>query len=335
VSATVSTPLGPLPAIGPSAIAMGVFDGVHLGHRALVDATRRAAERAGATGVALVFDPHPEEVVRPGSAVPRLAPPERNVEELRLAGVEPIPIRFDDRLRNMAPEEFLAALRPALVPRVVVMTPDAAFGRGRSGTPERVGAIGAELGFALELADALERDGAPISSRRSRDQLAAGHVAEASAMLGRPPEMTGTVVHGDGRGRELGFPTANLRFDYRPALPALGIYVGWSRSPARGVAAAQPALVSVGVRPTFHEAGRVLVEAHLLDWDGDLYGAQLRVELGSRLRDERRFDGADALVAQMRRDEAQARTWLAGRRDANGRKADDGERAGSLVDSAG
>jgi riboflavin kinase/FMN adenylyltransferase len=334
VKATLPTPVGPLPAIGPAAIAMGVFDGVHLGHRALVEAARRAAERVGATGVALVFDPHPQEVVRPGSAVPRLAPLERNLEELRLAGVQPVPIRFDDRLRNMTPEEFLAGLGPAIVPRVVVMTPDAAFGRGRSGTPERVRVIGAEAGFGLELTSVLERDGAPISSSRIRERLAAGDVDEASAMLGRPPELIGTVIHGDGRGRELGFPTANLRFGYRPALPALGIYVGWCHSPERGVTAPQPSLVSVGVRPTFHEAGGVLVEAHLLDWDGDLYGAELRVELGSRLREERRFDGAQALVAQMRRDEAEARAWLAGHHAASGRKADDGEREGSLVDSA-
>lgn len=328
---TVGTPLGPLPAIGEAAIALGVFDGVHLGHRVLLEATQRAAERVGATPVALVFDPHPEEVVRPGTVVPRLAPLARNLEAIGSIGVQPASVRFDDRLRSMMPDEFLGGLAPAIVPRVVVMTPEAAFGRARSGTPERVRAIGEQLGFGLELTDVLERDGAPISSSRIRGRLAAGDVEEAAAMLGRPPEMTGTVVHGDGRGRQLGFPTANLRFDYLPALPALGVYVGWCRGDARVLAAPQPSLVSVGVRPTFHETGRVLVEAHLLDWDGDLYGAQLRVQLGRRLREERRFDGAEALIAQMRRDEAAARAWLGRRHDPSGRKADDGERSASLV----
>ncbi len=137
-------------------------------------------------------------------------------------------------------------------------------------------------------------------------------MGEAAALLGSPPLLRGTVVEGDHRGRELGFPTANLAFDYTPALPALGIYLGHVAVPERSVGPRHPALVSVGVRPTFHDDGRVLVEVYLLDWDGDLYDATLTVELAQRLREERRFASVEALVEQMRADEADARRLLDG-----------------------
>ncbi|HEX2220938.1 MAG TPA: riboflavin biosynthesis protein RibF [Candidatus Limnocylindria bacterium] len=335
MTTALETGVGELRALGPAAIAMGVFDGVHLGHRALLVATREAAGRNAAAPVALVFDPHPDEVVRPGVSVARLAPLPRNLDEIERAGVHAVPVHFDERLRTMAPEEFLDALRPALVASALVMTPDTAFGRGRSGTPERMRSLGAERGFSVELTELVLHGGAPISSSRIRRHLADGDLAEATAMLGRRPELVGTVIHGDGRGRQLCFPTANLAFDYVPALPALGIYLGFCGAPGRGLPAARPALVSVGVRPTFHREGRVLVEAYVLDWDGDLYGADLRVEIGERLREERRFDSVDALVEQMRRDEAEARRRLAFGSGAGERKADDGGRQASLVDSPG
>jgi riboflavin kinase/FMN adenylyltransferase len=139
-------------------------------------------------------------------------------------------------------------------------------------------------------------------------------VEAATELLGAPPVLRGTVVAGDRRGRELGFPTANLAFEYHPQLPRLGIYLGAVSVPERGVGPGHPALVSVGVRPTFHDDGQVLVEVYLLDWDGDLYGAELSVELRARLRDERRFESVEALVTQMRADEAEARRRLAARR---------------------
>ena len=152
--------------------------------------------------------------------------------------------------------------------------------------------------------------GEPVSSSRIRTVLADGEVGEAIALIGSPPLLRGTVVEGDHRGRELGFPTANLAFDYAPALPALGIYLGHVAVPERSVGPGHPALVSVGVRPTFHDDGRVLVEVYLLDWDGDLYDAALTVELAERLREERRFASVEALVEQMRADEADARRRL-------------------------
>ncbi|HEX7226010.1 MAG TPA: riboflavin kinase [Candidatus Limnocylindria bacterium] len=300
-----------LPAIGPAVVTLGVFDGVHLGHRALVGATRAAAGERGARAVAIVFTPHPDEVIRPGTIVQRLLPPSETVRRLAAAGADDVvELRFDDDLRAMEPDAFLTALGPALDLRGVVMTPESAFGRARAGTLERVAEIGASEGFDAIAVDPVRHDGAPVSSSRIRSALAAGDIAEAAAMLAAPPLLRGTVIHGDRRGRELGFPTANLAFDYAAALPALGIYVGRVGVAGRGVPARHPALVSVGVRPTFHDDGNVLVEVYLLDWEGDLYDATMTLELETHLREERRFATVEALVTQMRADELEARRHL-------------------------
>jgi riboflavin kinase/FMN adenylyltransferase len=303
------TSLADLPPIGPAALTMGVFDGVHRGHRVLLAATREAAGQD--SSVALVFDPHPDELLRPGIRVPRLAPLAVNLRRITGLGVDhALPLRFDEALRALSPEEFLEALAPSIELRALAMTPESAFGKGRAGTLERMRQLGSERGFSVASVAPLAVDEAPVSSSRIRIALAEGDVEAASRMLGHPGYLEGTVVRGDRRGRELGFPTANLEFDYLPALPALGIYLGTVSVPDRQVGPAHPALVSVGVRPTFHEHGRVLVEVYLLDWDGDLYGTRLHVELLERLREERRFDGVDALIRQMNLDEADARRRL-------------------------
>jgi riboflavin kinase/FMN adenylyltransferase len=304
--------LGDLPTIGPAVVTLGAFDGVHLGHRHLIAATAASARERNASSVALVFSPHPDEVVRPGRVVERLLPPEVTLERLAEAGADhAIEIRFDEPLRSMEPEAFLGALGPALELRAVTMTPDSAFGRGRSGTLERVAEIGATEGFDAVEVEPLLVDGAPVSSSRIRDLLTRGEIPGAADLLGAAPLLRGRVVHGDRRGHELGFPTANLSFAYTPALPALGIYLGRVAVPERGVGPGHPALVSVGVRPTFHDDGRILVEAYLLDWDGDLYETVLDLELDARLREERRFNAVDELVEQMRADETEARRRFA------------------------
>jgi riboflavin kinase / FMN adenylyltransferase len=300
-----------VPDIGPAVVTLGVFDGVHLGHRHLIDATARAARDRIASAVPVVFEPHPDEVIRPGTRVARLLPPAITRERLAAAGADHVVlVAFDDELRALPPEAFLAALAPGIELRGVAMTPDAAFGHRRAGTLERVAEIGADAGFDAIQVEPLLVDGEPVSSSRIRALLAEGEVVKATELLASPPLLRGTVVEGDHRGRELGFPTANLAFDYTPALPALGIYLGHVAVPERGVGPGHPALVSVGVRPTFHDDGRVLVEAYLLDWDGDLYDAVLTVELDARLREERRFASVQALVAQMQADEAEARRML-------------------------
>jgi riboflavin kinase/FMN adenylyltransferase len=298
-----------LPRIGPAALTMGVFDGVHRGHAALLEATRAAA--GADSSVALVFDPHPDELLRPGVRVPRLAPLPANLQRITALGIDhALPLRFDEAVRSLPPEAFLEALAPSIELRALVMTPESAFGKGRAGTLARMRELGAERGFSVVAVDPLVIGRAPVSSSRIRTALADGEVEAAGDLLGHPAHLEGTVVPGDRRGHELGFPTANLEFDYLPALPALGIYLGTVAVPERGVEPGHPALVSVGVRPTFHEHGRVLVEVYLLDWDGDLYGTRLNVELLERLREERRFDGVEALVTQMTLDEADARRRL-------------------------
>lgn len=296
-----------LPDIGPAVITLGVFDGVHMGHRRVVQETERAAREGGVSSVALVFSPHPDEVLRPGTPVERLLPPDETLARLASAGIDhPLEIRFDDGLRAMEPEAFLTALAPSIDVRGITMTAGSAFGRARAGTPERVARIGAESGFDVIPVEPLFVSGEPVSSSRIRRILGTGDVELAARLLDALPLLRGTVVPGDRRGRELGFPTANLAFEYTPALPELGIYLGYVTAEGRGVAPRHPALVSVGVRPTFHDDGRVLVEAFLLDWDGDLYGATLDVELVARLREERRFESVEDLIVQMRADEAEA-----------------------------
>jgi riboflavin kinase/FMN adenylyltransferase len=301
-----------LPDVGAAVVVLGVFDGVHLGHRHLVERTIAAARERRSAAVALTFVPPPQEVIRPGTRVPRLLPPAMTLERLRATGLDHVlELPFDEAIRSLAPDDFLDALAPSLIVRGVAMTPDSAFGRDRAGTPDRVAQIAATRGFDLIRVNPLLVEGAPVSSTRVRAVLAAGNVEEALKLLAAPPLLRGSVVHGDRRGRELGFPTANLAFDYEPALPALGIYLGRVAVPERGVGPDHPALVSVGVRPTFHDEGRTLVEVYLLDWDGDLYDASLTVELTSRLRDELRFASVDELVEQMRADETEARRRLA------------------------
>jgi riboflavin kinase/FMN adenylyltransferase len=290
-------------AMGSVALTLGVFDGVHRGHRALLSAAREAAAARGARPVALVFDPPPIVVIRPGFAVDRLSPLGETLDLVRQAGVHPIAVRFDEAVRELPPEVFLDRLGPAVRVVAVAMTPDSAFGRDRSGTPARLAEAGTSRGFDV-VAVAPETDDGTISSSRIRRALSEGSLAEATRLLGRRPALTGRVVRGEGRGRELGYPTANLAFAYRPALPVIGIYAG--------VVGTTGALVSVGRRPTFHESGEVVVEVHLLDHDGDLYGDELRVEFVTRLRDELRFESAAELTAHMERDEGEARSALAG-----------------------
>jgi riboflavin kinase/FMN adenylyltransferase len=291
-----------------ASICIGVFDGVHRGHQRLLAATRSDADTRGLEAVAIVLDPPPIELLQPGTTVERLGPVTEAVSRIEALGVRARLVRFDERVREQTPAEFLERLLPEVRVRSVVVTAGSAFGRNRSGTVEHLRALAAHGGFTVEVTDP-EDDGGVISSTRIRRALAEGRIDEAARLLGRAPMVTGTVIHGDGRGRGLGYPTANLAFSYRPALPAVGIYLGRAE-PVDG--RARDALVSVGRRPTFSSDSGVLVEAHVLDWEGDLYGDELSVAFIGRLRDEQRFDSVADLVAQMQRDEAEARRRLGG-----------------------
>ena len=215
--------LDEVPGIGPAALCMGVFDGVHRGHRALIDATRRAALERGVRTVALVFDPHPDEVIHPGTTMPRLATPGRNLRMLQEAGVDhALPIRFDAELRALTPEQFLAAMAPAIALDALVMTPESAFGRGRAGTPDAMREYGRATGFDLVLAQEIVRDGdEPVSSGRIRSAVQEGRIEDAARLLGHPPTLEVRLVMtraaGDGRLRP-------LAIDYPAVLPPPGSY---------------------------------------------------------------------------------------------------------------
>ena len=207
-----------LPGVGEAAVCMGVFDGVHRGHLALVEATVQAARQRGLKAVALVFDPHPDEVVRPGTRVARLAPLHENLRRLTEASIDvAVPLRFDNDLRALTPEEFLLAMAPQIRVRALVMSPESAFGRDRAGTPEAMQAFGRSAGFDVVRVDRLVTDGqAPISSGRIRDALTDGAVDEAVRLLGHPAYLEG-ALSSSGASR-------SLRFAYHPALPAPGAY---------------------------------------------------------------------------------------------------------------
>lgn len=307
--AVQARPIADLPTIGRSVVTIGVFDGVHLGHRAILAATIDLAAEQRAPSVALVFDPPPSEVLRPGTRLARLAPPAVNLARIEALGVRAVPIRFDEALRELSAEEFIDALGPAITVAGLAMSLRSAFGRDRGGTAPRMQELGADRGFAVRVVEPVQVGGAVVSSTRIRTAIENGEV-EVARELGVTPYLEGTVVLGDQRGRELGFPTANLQLQYEPAMPALGIYAGRVTEAGSGVTPGHPALISIGTRPTFHDDAAVLAEVHLLDFDGDLYGVTLGVELITRLRDEQRFADAETLVAQMRRDAVAGRAVL-------------------------
>jgi riboflavin kinase/FMN adenylyltransferase len=260
----------------------------------------------------VTFEPHPDVVLH-GSEPPLLSDPLETQARLAAIGITHLVVqRFDADFAAVSATAFVESLTRGRDLVSLVMTPESAFGHGREGTVAMVRQLGTRMGFRVDAVQPLRAGGAPISSSRIRAQLSGGRLAEAARLLGRRVAVTGTVVRGDGRGRQLGFPTANLAFDAPVTLPPDGIYtvrVGWGgrdplypRQQAGGV-------VSLGVRPTFGGGARVL-EVYLLDVDADLYGQRLRVEFVRRQRGERRFATTDALIAQMGRDVKRARVIL-------------------------
>ncbi|MCZ7683490.1 MAG: bifunctional riboflavin kinase/FAD synthetase [Sandaracinaceae bacterium] len=289
-------------------VTLGNHDGVHLGHRALLTAARERAGREGLTVTAVTFDPHPSVVLAPDRAPPLLTTIARRRELLLALGADEVTVlRFDRELASTSPEGFAEdVLARRLDARSVVVGPDFRFGRGRAGDVTALRALGEAHGFDVISVPPVTLEGEAVSSTRVRAALARGEVAEAARLLGRAHDVDGTVVRGDGRGRSIGVPTANLDCD-PVLLPADGVYavvlrVHGERELLRGVA-------NLGVRPTF-AAGRS-VEVHLFDVDRDLYDARVRVGFVERLRAEQRFDGIEALKAQIARDAERARASLA------------------------
>jgi riboflavin kinase / FMN adenylyltransferase len=293
-------------------VTIGVYDGVHLGHHAVLRLVRELADARGLAAVCVTFDRHPAEIVRPDSAPRLLTTPEQKLELLDATGYLDLAfvLRFDEaRSREPADEFVREVLVGAAHARLVVVGADFHFGKGRGGDVDLLQRMGAELGFEV-LGVGLEAapGGTIYSSTRIRELLADGDVTGAATLLGRPHEVRGTVVEGDRRGRELGYPTANVAVPGRCCLPADGIYAGTFVA-ADGVE--RMTAISLGRRPTFYEsADASLLEAYVLDFDGDLYGQAVRVRFMSRLRGEVKFDSVDALVDQIERDVAETRRAL-------------------------
>jgi len=297
---------------GGSAVTIGAYDGVHLGHRSLLGELRRRADALHLASVVVTFDRHPATVVRPESAPPILTDREQKLELLAAAGIDrTLMLRFDEERAHETAEEFVReVLVHALGARLVVVGQDFHFGHGRAGNVGLLTAMGSRHGFdVVGLSLELDASRHAVSSTRIRALLAAGEVAAAAALLGRPHQVRGVVVHGDGRGgADLGFPTANVDVPGGVAMPGEGIYACWYE---RSDGSVHAAAASLGRRPTFHaSAAAPVLEVFLLDFTGDLYGEAARVSFVTHLRDERRFESTTALVRQMTDDVVAARAAL-------------------------
>jgi len=304
------------PTEGGRAVAIGAFDGVHLGHQAVLRVVHDLARARGLTSTVLTFDRHPAEVVRPGSAPKLLTTLEQKLEllEATQAVDECLVLPFDETRSKEPAEDFVSeVLAGVLDTRLVVVGDDFHFGYRRHGDVPLLKRMGTELGFEVlgyGLITVPESEGTPdasvpYSSTQARQLLARGDVERAAAILGRPHEVRGVVERGDQRGRELGFPTANVAVPERICLPADGVFAGTyvDRAGVEHLAA-----ISLGRRPTFYEEnGMLLLEAHLLDFEGDLYGQPARVRFRRRLRGQERFESVDELIAQMGKDVEAAR----------------------------
>lgn len=294
---------------GEHALSIGVFDGVHGGHQALVKRMLDEARTRGLTGGIVTFHPHPRTVIRPDQPFEYLESLEHRVELLRACGVDFVSVlQFTSELQQVSAEDFCRLLVEEARVRLIVVGADFRLGRGGEGTVERLAEIGREQGFEVLPVGLLDHgtESAPISSTRIRNALAGGEMEDVQALLGRPFSLRGPVLHGDERGRTIGFPTLNVGVSADRALPPNGVYVTRAYLPA-GIF---NAVTNIGTRPTFEGTAR-RVETHVFDFEGDLYGQVVTIELLHRLRAEQKFAGIDALVAQIKVDAAAAREWLA------------------------
>jgi len=298
---------------GRTVVAIGKFDGVHVGHRAVIERMKQDAAASGARTVAVTFDRNPLEVLRPELCPENVVATDRKLELLGELDLDAtLLLTFDRALASLEAEEFVRSiLVDALKVETVLVGRDFRFGRGGAGTPALLRELGPEHDFTVDVVDDVYPEGSDrrVSSTWIRELLAVGDVVGAARVLGRPVSVTGEVVHGLKRGRELGFPTANLSELVDALVPADGVYAGWLEDHETGIR--HPAAISVGTNPTFDDVDRRQVEAHVLDADGlDLYGHRATVVFTDHLRGMVAFDGMEKLIAQIAADVADARDRL-------------------------
>ncbi|MBA7569556.1 MAG: bifunctional riboflavin kinase/FAD synthetase [Dehalococcoidia bacterium] len=279
-------------------LTIGVFDGVHLGHRHLIARLAGLAQKSGLSSGVITFRRHPREVLAPRTSLPFLTDIERRIELLRNEGVEAvIPLSFTTELAKLSPKEFLELLKKHLRMRGLVIGPDFALGKNREGDTDALRQLGAEMDFNVTVVPPLTVNGEVVSSTAIRKALAEGDMKRAQKLMGRPFRLHGRVVRGDRRGVELGFPTANLDTEAEQALPADGVYTSRAYIDAQ----AYPAMTNIGINPTFG-GDRRLVEVYIMDYESDLYGRELAVDIIERLRGEIKFDNPEELKKQIAED---------------------------------
>ncbi|MDP6100840.1 MAG: bifunctional riboflavin kinase/FAD synthetase [Dehalococcoidia bacterium] len=287
-------------------LSVGVFDGVHLGHRHLLGYLRDQAFSVGLMPGVVTFVHHPRQVLYPERGVTNLTPVEERLELLRDAGMELVAaVSFTPELSFLDAGQFLSLLQRNLRLKGLVIGPDFALGRGREGDAARLDAISQSMGLSLERVPQATINGDVVSSTAIRTALGEGDVDRVSRLLGRPFSLRGQVVSGEERGRTLGFPTANISHLPDQALPADGVYATFAMTEGHPY----PSVTNIGIRPTFN-TGQRTVETFLLDFKGDLYGQVLTIKLMARLRAEQRFESISKLVAQMEKDISLARSIL-------------------------
>jgi riboflavin kinase/FMN adenylyltransferase len=295
------------PSTQPVALTIGNFDGVHLGHRALLNELRAAAGHFGLQTAVVIFEPHPREFFAPQQAPARLTSLREKLELFDAIGVDRVHVcRFNAGFAQMGAGDFIQALHEKVYAKFVLIGDDFRFGSGRAGDFGLMEKIGAQRGFEVQAVRSVLHAGVRVSSTGIRAALAAGQMREAQAYLGRPYSISGRVVHGDGMGRKLGFPTANIQLKHnRP--PLSGVFVVQVHAEGMGVL---QGVASLGVRPTMKQDAKPVLEVHLFEFAQQIYGRHLRVEFLQKLRDEEKYPDLESLTKQIALDVAHAKKWF-------------------------
>ncbi len=288
-----------------SVVTIGNFDGVHLGHREIFKLVTDKARALGVPAVAITFEPHPREVLNSGTTVPDILPFKERCRQIREQGIHTLVwIEFTLMFAARSAEDFMAEIESKLHPKAVVIGHDFRFGRARLGDEKFLRERGLQQGFEVETVEGQIVENELISSTRIRELIQKGNLAKAATLLGQYFQIDGEVIHGHGRGKSLGFATANLHWT-TDLIPPDGVYAAWAYTNGEAL----PAVVNIGTNPTFDDK-ELAVEAHILDLDGDLYARKMRLAFVKRLREEIKFSSADELVVQIKKDVARAREIL-------------------------